>query len=114
MPRALPHRRSRREGFKGPMRSEFVDAATQPIVYALAAGVEGTRAALAAAIPLARGSRARLVLLVPQVVPYPLPVDGPVDSTAFAAERYRDLVDELHDGEAEVRICLCRHADDVI
>ena len=95
------------------MRSGTITASTQPTVYVMATGFDGTRAALAAAIPLARGSRARLVLLVPQVVPYPLPVDQPVDSTAFAAERYRDLVDELH-GEADVRICLCRHADDVI
>jgi len=90
-----------------------ISAATQATIYAIATEFEGTRAALTAAIPLARGSRARLVVLVPQVVPYPLPVDGPVDSTALAGRRFRDLVDEL-EGVAEVRICLCRDADDVI
>jgi len=95
------------------MRSETISATTQPTVYVIATSFEGTRAALVAAIPLARGSRARLMLLVPQVVPYPLPVDGPVDSTTFAAERYRDLVHALG-GEAQLRVCLCRHADDVV
>jgi hypothetical protein len=95
------------------MRAEGITSATQPTVYVVATGFEGTRAALAVAIPLARGSCARLMLLAAQVVPYPLPVDRPVVSTAFTAERYRDLVHEL-DGEAQVRLCLCRHADDII
>jgi hypothetical protein len=95
------------------LASRSISAATQQTIYAIATEFEGTRAALTAAIPLARGSRARLVVLVPQVVPYPLPVDGPVDSTAVAGGRYRDLVEDL-DGAAEVRVCLCRDADDVI
>jgi hypothetical protein len=95
------------------MRAVAITAATQPTVFVIATTFEGTRAALSAAIPLARGSRARPVLLVPQVVPYPLSVDGPVDSIEFAAERYRDVIHELG-GEAQVRICLCRRADDVI
>jgi hypothetical protein len=95
------------------LRSKTISAATQPTIYTIATEFEGTRAALTAAIPLARGSRARLIVLVPQVVPYPLAVDGPVDSTAVASGRFRDLVDEL-DGVAEVRVCLCRDADDVI
>lgn len=95
------------------MHAGAISAATQPIVHTIATCFEGTRAALVAAIPLARGSCARLIVLVPVVVPYPLPVDGPADSTAFAAERYRDLVHEL-DGEAQVCVCLCRDPDDVI
>ncbi len=95
------------------MRSEAITAATQPTVHVVATTFDGTRAALTAAIPLARGARARLVLFVPQVVPYPLPLDGPVDSMTFATERYRDLIHELG-GEAQIRLCLCRHADDVI
>jgi hypothetical protein len=94
------------------MRSGAITAATQPIVYVIATRFEGTRAALEAAIPLARGSRARLVVLAPQIVPYPLPLDEPADSTSFAAERHRKLLHELN-GEAEVRLCLCRRADDV-
>lgn len=91
----------------------IVSIHTQATIHVLATTLDGTRAALEAAVPLARGSRAKLMLLVPQVVPYPVPVDAPVDSTEFAAERYRKLVRDVN-GEAEVRLCLCRHADDVI
>jgi hypothetical protein len=90
-----------------------VTADTQPTVHVLATSVDGTRAALATAIPLARGSRGRLVVLVPQIVPYPLAVDGPTDATAFTERRYRDLVEEV-DGDAEVRVCLCRALRDVV
>ena len=88
-------------------------AATQPTVYVMATTFKGTRAALDTAIPLARGSRARLMIVVPQIVPYPLPIDAPAEPTPFAAERYRSLLHQLH-AEAEVRVCLCRHQDDVI
>ncbi len=95
------------------MRSGAISVSTQSTVFVIATTFEGTRAALLTAIPLAKGSCARLVVLAPQVVPYPLPVDRPVDSTSFALERYRDLIQEL-DGQAQVRVCLCRHADDVV
>jgi hypothetical protein len=95
------------------MRTETLTAATQPTVHVLATQFEGTRAALEAAIPLARGSHARLKVLVPQVVPYPLPLDEPAEPAPFPAERYRHLLHHLH-AEAEVRLCLCRHLDDVI
>jgi hypothetical protein len=95
------------------MRSEAITAATQPTVYVIATRFDGTRAALAAAIPLARGSRARLVVLVPQIVPYPLAVDGPADATVFVERRYCDLVHEM-DGEAEIKIFLCRTPNDVL
>jgi hypothetical protein len=90
-----------------------IDAATQTTMYVIATTLAGSRAALTAAIPLARGSGARLVVLVPHIVPYPIAVDGPVDSTAFASRQYRDLVRNLG-GEAEVRLCCCRRVDDVI
>ena len=86
---------------------------SQSVVYVVATSLEGTRAALAAGIPLARGSRARLVVLVPQIVPYPIPLDRPVDSPDFVVERYRDLVRD-QGLDAEIRVCLCRHADDVL
>jgi hypothetical protein len=56
------------------LRNSVVNAHTQPTVHVLATGVDGTRGALATAIPLARGSRARVAVMVPQVVPYPLAV----------------------------------------
>ena len=81
-------------------------------MFVVATTVDGTRAALTVGVPLARGSRARLVVLVPQIVPYPLAVDGPADATAFTERRYCDLVHEV-DGEAEIKVCLCRTPNDV-
>jgi hypothetical protein len=95
------------------MHTETMTAATQPTVYVVATTFTGTRPALEAAIPLAKGSRARLVVLVPQVVPYPLPVDVPTEATAFTEGRYRDLVHEMN-GEAEIKVCLCRTPRDVV
>ena len=90
-----------------------VNAQTQPALYVLATSFDGMRAALTTGVPLARGSHARLVVLVPQIVPYPLEVDGPTDATAFTERRYRDLVRAAH-GDAEIRVCLCRSPRDVV
>ena len=94
------------------MKVGFISAASQSTLYIVGTTVEGTRAAVTAGVPLARGSRARLPL-VPQIVPDPLPLDGPVDATAFTARRHRDLVRQAN-GEAELQICLCRTLLDVI
>ena len=93
--------------------TRFVSAATQPTTHVMATTFEGTEAALTAAVPLARGSGSRLLVLVPQIVPYPLPLDAPAEPVSFTAERYRSLLHQRH-AEAEVRVCLCRHADDVL
>lgn len=90
-----------------------VSTFTQPTIYVVATDYTGTRAGLTAAIPLAKGAGARLVLLVPHVVPYPLPVDQPVDSGQFVVRRYRDLVAELN-GVVQIRLCLCRRPGDVL
>jgi len=85
----------------------------QRVIFSIATTFAGTRAALTAAIPFARGTGARLVLLVPHVVPFPLSIDSPVDPTRWPAERYRALLRDLH-GDGQVRVCLCRNANDVI
>ena len=69
-----------------------VTAHSQPTVCVLATTFDGARAALTTAVPLARGSQARLVVLVPQIVPYPMAVDRPTDATALTDRRYRELV----------------------
>src|SRR5471030_559610 len=90
-----------------------VTARKQPTVYVMATSVDSMRVALTTGVPLARGSGARLVVLVPQIVPYPLPVDAPTDVTAFTERRYRELVHDAR-GEAEIRVCLCRTPRDVL
>lgn len=84
----------------------------QPTVHVLATTPEGTRSALEAAVPLARGSGARLLLLVPQIVPYAVEAGQPLQATDFVVRRYRDLVQQLG-AEASIRVCLCRRPDDV-
>ena len=84
--------------------SRFVSARTQLTIRVLATTFDGTRAALTAAIPLTRGCRARLVVLVPQVVPYPLPLDAPAEPTPFTAERYRTLLQRMRCGGGGPRL----------
>jgi predicted porin len=66
-----------------------------------------------AAIPLSKGMSARLVVVVAQVVPYPLPVDQPPEATEFIHRRFQSLVQEL-DGDAEIVVYLCRTPNDVV
>jgi hypothetical protein len=106
-------RRSDRRRLGDVMRTEALTAAMQPTIYVVAVHFIGTRAALEAAIPLARGSGSRLIVLVPEVVSYAVSLDEPAGPVPIAAERYRNLLHELH-GEAQVRLCRCRHVDDVI
>jgi hypothetical protein len=82
-------------------------------VHVLATTFEGTRAALRAAIPLARGSDARVIVIVPKIVSYALPVDERIDSSDFIMRRYREMAREL-DGEPQFRLCLCRRVDDML
>ena len=93
--------------------TRIITASTQPATYVLATSTAGSRAALALAIPLARGSGARLVVLIPKIVPYPISVDRPIDSTSFITRRYREVVDELN-FDADIKVCLCRRVDDVV
>ena len=66
-----------------------------------------------AAIPLAKGAHARLVVVVTKIMPYALALDDQSDSTEFTMRRYVDLVSDL-DGEAQFRLCVCRRPDDVV
>ncbi len=88
--------------------------AAQPVVQVIATTFDGTRAALASAVPLARGAGARLVLLVPRVVPYSVALDAAAaDATDFYVRRYRDLVAD-QGGEAQIDVCVCRRVDDLV
>ena len=76
-------------------------------VYVLATSADGTRAALMAAGAHARDLEARIVLLVPHVVPYAQALEHPADSVGFVADRFRTLAVEL-DVEVTIQVCLCR------
>jgi len=85
----------------------------QPVVQVIATTFAGTKAAILAAIPLAKGSGAKLVVLVPRIVSYAVELDSPVEGSAFFIKRYGDLVEE-HGGSAEIEVCLCRSLDDIV
>ena len=76
-------------------------------VYVLATTDGGTRAALEAAGAMAHDLRARIVLLVPHVVPYAQALEHPADPTTFAGERYRESAAALG-LDVIIRVCLCR------
>lgn len=76
-------------------------------LYVLATSTPGTRAALEAAARYAHGLDARIVLLVPHVVPYAQTLDHPADAVDFVANRFRALAAEV-DVDISIRVCLCR------
>jgi hypothetical protein len=85
----------------------------EPIVHVIATTQDGTRAAVAAAIPLARGSCAKLVVLVPRIVSYAVDLDHPAEFSAFFVKHYAEIVHELG-GSADIEVCLCRSIDDIV
>jgi hypothetical protein len=82
------------------------------IIHVLATTPGATRAAIAAAVPLARGAGARLLILVPHAFPSPLGLEQQLDFTDGVVGTYRDLVAECG-GDGTVRLCLCSRAEDV-
>jgi hypothetical protein len=71
---------------------------------------EGTLAALKAAGGLAKDLNARVGLVVPEVVPFRLPLDRPRVSIEFLKHRQDALVSKagIEGEEVRVQICLCR------
>ena len=67
----------------------------KPTVHVIATTADGTRAALAAAAPLARGVGASLVVLVPHIVSSPAELEMPVGSAAALVRRYEEMARAL-------------------
>jgi hypothetical protein len=72
---------------------------------------EGTRRALDEATRLANGSRVRVLLLVPHVVPVFRSAGNPTEAVRIT-NRYRALAADLG-ANVLVRLCVCRRLDDV-
>jgi hypothetical protein len=80
-------------------------------VHVIATTLDGTRAALATAVSLARGSKASLLVLVPRIgLPDPEIEDDGVEA---AAARYGELARDLG-VTPRVEICECRSLDDLV
>jgi hypothetical protein len=75
--------------------------------------VEATLAALKEAGRLADSLHARVELIVPQVVPYPLPLQSPPVLIDFNEKRFR-IIASQSPVETIVRIYLCRDAAETL
>ena len=75
--------------------------------------VESTLAALRHAGVLAHRLAARIILLVPQVVPYPLPLTSPPVLIDWNERRFRTIA-ETSPVETTVRLYLCRDREETV
>ncbi len=75
--------------------------------------IHATLLALQRASELARDLDGRIRLLVPQVVPYPLPLTSPPALEEFTERRFHDVA-AGQTTETLVEICLCRDAETVL
>jgi hypothetical protein len=75
--------------------------------------VKATLTALQQAAMLAGELDARITLLVPQVVPFPLPLTSPPVLIDFNERRFR-VIAERTPIQAAVQVYLCRDRDDVL
>src|SRR5262245_48787210 len=82
-------------------------------VHVIATTLEGTRAALGEAVPLAKGAGARLVVLVPQIASPENGSERDEESVAPFVKRYRAIVRRLN-ADADVLMCPCRSLDDLV
>jgi hypothetical protein len=76
-------------------------------IAVLFTSVESTLAALKEAATLANQLSAHIRLIVPQIVPYPLPLENPSVQLEFSKSRFRVMVSESG-VETSVQIYLCR------
>ncbi len=72
-----------------------------------------TIAALKRAGELATRLNARITLVAPQVVPYPLPLSSPPVLIDFSEQRFRAIADESP-VETTVRVYLCRDREETL
>jgi len=89
------------------------DAESKLELTVLFTGLPGTLAALRKATELAHGLDARLRLVVPQVVPYPLPLASPPVLLEFNQRRFQAIA-AAQPVATHVEIFLCRDVDTVL
>jgi hypothetical protein len=96
-----------------PERSVAGQSKTRFSISVVFTSVEATLAALRKAGELAARLHARIVLLVPQIVPYPLPLTSPPILLDFNERRFR-LIAQESPVETSVRLYLCRDRRDML
>jgi len=76
-------------------------------IFVLFTDIRRTLAALCSAGMLAMGLNARIELIVPQIVPYPLPIDRPPVAPSVSTKTYKTIV-EQSGIETSICVYLCR------
>jgi hypothetical protein len=82
-------------------------------IIVVSTSVDTTVTALKRAGTLAESLGARITLVVPQVVPYPLPLTSPPVLLDFQERRFREIASETP-ADIQVRLYLCRDAVDTL
>lgn len=90
-----------------PHWGEAIDLEPHLNIAVIFTSVDATLAALRVAGALASKLSARIKLLVPQIVPYPLPLGNPPVLREFSERRFR-VIAEQSQVETNVRLYLCR------
>jgi hypothetical protein len=96
-----------------PAQAARVEADQQLNIAVVFTSVESTLAALKEAGNLANSLGARIKLVVPQVVPYPLPLETPPVLVEFNENRFRVMASQSP-VETSVQIYLCRDRFDTL
>ena len=94
-------------GTAQPVRRETEDREPRLNISVIFTSVESTLKALKKAGALATSLGARITLVVPQVVPYPRPIESPPVLIDWNERRFR-VIAEQSPVETTVRIYLCR------
>jgi hypothetical protein len=90
-----------------------IDSGTRPTVQVIATTIAGTTAALETAVPLASGSNARLLVIVPHLVSYPIEAGAAIEPTSHFVKAYEELAARLG-GDAHVEVVLCRRLESLV
>jgi hypothetical protein len=101
------------KGAAWPQTPEAGDTTCPLEVTVIFTDLPATTDALVCAAKLAGNLHGRIRLVVPQVVPFPLPLDSPPVLVKFQEQRFRKLACELL-VETRVEIYLCRDADELL
>jgi hypothetical protein len=104
---------ARERVFRTPERQRAGANEAQLDVTVLFTSIEGTLAALRAAGTLANKLHARITIVVPEVVPYHLPLHKPPVVHDWNEKRFRVLAAESP-VETSVRFYLCRDQDEML
>jgi len=98
---------------KGPVRPDPVEADRRLNIAVIFTTVPTTLSAMRKAGSMAASLGARITLLVPQVVPYPLPLGSPPVLLDWNEKRFRVIASQSP-VETVVRIFLCRDTRDAV